>query len=607
MEKRKTFRLTGFFVCLLLGGLAWILLGNQIVFGLVACFIGISTLAGQAFARKGVARIFSALYSFLPLWFFRWGHYLWRGIIRKRKWKFVFVILFFWALTPVDIFLCQFFYNRGWHSMAVDFVALRVRVLSWWAPVITVNGFNQAENMAAAFLWLAFLNFSLNLASHYVLVIDYSKIIAGILVEHVPGFNTGSYVHARQRGDESVVNTDSFADLRGILDTKHKIENRIGTGVRIVEASNQMPGVFIFRLGVMNIKRLKTGDLVSGVKWNDLQQIDTEKDVNGFWVLCVGDNGRPQYVNLKAFPNFLFCGPPGSGKTTAILHLMSVVARQNPESLFITVDLTKPADYALLEKNWYGVRGKTLEGKDDPSFAQLSYAERVRRAAPLDNFTLFRTEQEFLGLIGWLNEEFDRRNQVLERPENLGMNNTYEVIERDSRRYKNKRETPRLPSIFVNVAEYTIARERYGKSGNPIAEALNRVETAAQEGRNRGIHFLVDSQAATMDAVGLLRRSSHVQLFRVTPAEVEFTFGAKVMPISASGVYTTSGEYGIKSVCGADIGQDDCARHLTDANRVLSKAARLIVLQLRRTVKHEAGEKSQDEMFKGQEAIFEQA
>jgi hypothetical protein len=157
---------------------------------------------------------------------------------------------------------------------------------------------------------------------------------------------------------------------------------------------------------------------------------------------------------------------------------------------------------------------------------------------------------------------------------------------------------------MVNVCEYTVLRDRYGEKGNNVAEQLNRLETIGLEGRNRAIHLVVDSQNATIKVVGYLRRSSMTAMFGVTQAEIEFTIGVKTQPLRGIGVSTMSDERGIKTVCWLWIETTEANKHITDAEHALFKHNRELARDLRKSLKHEMGDRSQESMEKGQEEIL---
>lgn len=538
----------------------------------------------------------------LPVFLVRYGKVIFSGTVRRKVVLSVVIVLFYF-LVPGLILLSRWLWNLGVRVEQISFVATKVFVLGWFKPIVLVEGLGEFKIQLLNLIIFSVLLLALNLLSLRFVPKNYSQVIAGIMKDFVPGFSTATKMKASQVGNVVTVKTDAFADIWTLYGNKEKVENRLSDRVRIVELTNPETGVFEFVLGELKITRTRTGTLKSSLGWKECPQIDARKDVTGLWTVNIGSNGKSVLVDLSTSPNLLFTGPPGYGKSTAILHLMSAIARQNSQAVFVIVNMSKPSDHASLEKDYYAMAGLLPGGGKDQRMNGMSDIERFKAARKLDNFILFRTEAELGGLVRWLDNELLRRNEILE--ETPGASHIYQLAAMGSERVQDKTQTKRELMIVVNICEYTILREKFGEKGNDVAEALNRIETIGLEGRNRGIHIVVDSQDATLKVVGYLRRSSTTTMFGVTSSEIEFVFNVKTQPVRGIGVAVTSDVRGIKTICSPWIEWHEASKHITDAERMLTTENRRHAQGLRKSVRHESGENDQELMIDGQAAVLE--
>lgn len=538
----------------------------------------------------------------LPVFLVRYGKVVFSGTVR-RKIVLSVVIMLFYFLVPGLILLSRWLWNLGVRVEQISFVATKVFVLGWFKPIVLVEGLGEFKIQLLNLMIFSVLLLALNLFSLRFVPKNYSQVIAGIMKDFVPGFSTATKMKASQAGNVVTVKTDAFADIWTLYGHREKIENRIADNIHIVELMTPKKGVYEFHLGNLKLSMNEDGEFVSDLKWTECEQIDSRKDVRGMWMWNIGSNGKRCLLNLRSHPNYLATGPPRHGKSTSIQHIYSLAARQNPQSIFVVYNPSKPSDHAMFEKDFYEVNGLLTSGNPDERFAGKTEKEKFASARRLDNFILLRSELDINGLVRWLENELIRRNDVIES--RYGSNQFYEMIETDSNKYRNKLDTPREAAIFVNICELTDLRTRFGEKGNDIANGLNIIETIALKAGNRSIHIIIDSQDATIKTVGFLRRSSMISMFNVTQAEIEFTFGVKTQPLQGIGIATVSDKKrGIKTMLSPMIEWRDVSKHITDADRSLTRENREIARGLRRAIKHEAGENDQELMIDGQAAVL---
>lgn len=322
-----------------------------------------------------------------------------------------------------------------------------------------------------------------------------------------------------QAGKISLGGMTEDVDGNFLFEVGTKFPARLGN-----EGRNEDPMVLYSGVGIAEAKVIN--------RVIERQYLGARYNAQHAFMYWIGRGFTDHYWDTRSTPHLGIGGKSGGGKSRFMMGAMSVMARQDPDTLFIIVDAAK--------------RGRVFGNviyRPSELFSEARGNTHIntwkKRLRPMRNVIVVESLEQYVAIVDALEVEEKWRAEFFKAhptPDGTDFSSFVDVSPVNPEPMKTERGLGRIVFVFDEVA----ATQLDGRRSKGFGDAFEKMQGMIFKNRDVGFSFVMVSQRFTVDIIGETRDQFRMIAFSPEQNEVEFMFKIKdYQPVHGVGIYNT--------------------------------------------------------------------